>query len=235
MSCFRVDSSPGPSPSRKEPAPAQAQPRSLFDWSSPGVPACPACPAQHSHSSGATSPWLSSRYSQAQHSEMIGITASREHKKLPLTSLRLQSDSEPSPQQAQELSINSSTALTSRDSTQHIPIKPVTIFNAWSPTAGTKKDSCGLLHTKAKQNKGLIPTSHGQGGAQACPGQPGSIMVTGTWADNCHHSHTSSFFPGFTLWFGMSLGSAVLSCPHCVPPQLLVLEQNSPGCASPAL
>lgn len=114
-------------------------------------------PALHGHSSSATLPWLLSRCSQAQHSEVISTTVTRECQQLPLINTRLQSDSELSPQQAQELPINSSTALTSIDFTQHIPVKPVTILNAWSLTAGTQKDSWGLLHTQAKLTKGLTP------------------------------------------------------------------------------
>lgn len=197
--------------------------------------------AQHGHSSSATLPWLLSRCSQAQHSEVISTTATRECQQLSLINTRLQSDSKLSPQQAQEPPINSSTALTSIDSTQRILIKPVTILNAWSLTEGTQKDSWGLLHTQAKLTKGLIRPFPWAGKCSAMPRTARHGNRTIVTTPNIPH-FLLLLWLYIMVWDVPGVSCAHLS-PLCAPPapQLLVHsscwrseEHSSPGCARPA-
>lgn len=153
---------------------------------------------------------------------MINTTASRERQKLPLMSTGLQSDSEPSPQQAQELPINSSTALTPIDCNQHIPTKPVTILKAWSPTANTKKGLFSAAANTGKVNQG-INSPFPMGREVLSHARTARLHHGNRDLGNRHHSDCP-LFPPCSLAVsgsGMSLGSAVLSCPHCVPPNSL--------------
>ena len=59
-------------------------------------------------------------------------------------------------------------------------------------------------------------------------GAPPCVMVT--WEDKCHHSKHSSLPPALyaehdVIWCGIILQSVGVSCPGCVPSQLLVYPQ----------
>lgn len=88
------------------------------------------------------------------------------------------------------------------------------------------------MQAKQSKTRNLFPAFQGQLGIQPLPGKLGKSRLMAAWEDRCHQSEytllASSLFPlafiaGCVAY--ISLMPVLVSCPSCVPSQLLVHSQ----------